>query len=256
MPNLEATTGSGRMDRRGRRLLAAVVGVALAAVAITILYRGLRVGARQGRGPIHYRAISFGTLRKSLTLQYIRRHYDPHATTITIAPRMIVLHWTASSSLESALAEFEPETIEPARARLRQAGEVNVSAQFLVDRDGRIYQLMPVDWMARHTVGLNRVAIGIENVGGPQWPLTQAQVEADAWLVRRLVRRFPGIEYLIGHYEYLNFRATPLWQEREANYASVKIDPGPEFMQSVRGLVGSLKLKDRYLPGASDSAAD
>ena len=49
-----------------------------------------------------------------------------------------------------------------------------------MDRDGAVYRLMPETWMARHTIGLNRVAIGIENVGGPRWPLTPEQLRADA----------------------------------------------------------------------------
>jgi len=44
---------------------------------------------------------------------------------------------------------------------------------------------MPETWMARHAIGFNHVAIGIENVGdGARWPLTDAQADADAALVR------------------------------------------------------------------------
>ena len=43
--------------------------------------------------------------------------------------------------------------------------------------------------MARHCIGLNHVAIGIENVGdGEKLPLTPAQVQADAALVRATAR--------------------------------------------------------------------
>jgi len=31
-----------------------------------------------------------------------------------------------------------------------------------VDRDGTVYRLMPENWMARHCIGLNHVAIGVE----------------------------------------------------------------------------------------------
>jgi hypothetical protein len=48
------------------------------------------------------RPIAFGAQRQHLTLEYIRRHYDPSATDITLHPRMIVIHWTASPSLASA----------------------------------------------------------------------------------------------------------------------------------------------------------
>ena len=35
----------------------------------------------------------------------------------------------------------------------------------MIDRDGTIYQLVPLAIMCRHTVGLNYTAIGIEHVG-------------------------------------------------------------------------------------------
>ena len=40
-----------------------------------------------------------------------------------------------------------------------------VCAHFVIDRDGTIYQLVPLTTMCRHTVGLNYTAIGIEHVG-------------------------------------------------------------------------------------------
>ena len=35
----------------------------------------------------------------------------------------------------------------------------------MIDKDGTIYQLVPITIMCRHTVGLNYTAIGIEHVG-------------------------------------------------------------------------------------------
>jgi N-acetylmuramoyl-L-alanine amidase len=224
--------------------------VAAAAATVFVCARYPVAGRPNHR--IIERPIAFGPLRRKLTLDYIRLHYDPAARDITIAPRMIVLHWTGMAQLRAALNAFEPETLAPWRRTLRAGGEVNVSAHFLVDRDGTIFQLMPEQWMARHTIGLNRVAIGIENVGGgPQEPLTTNQVDADAYLVRDLVRRHPLIEYLIGHYEYLNFRGSPLWQERLAGYETDKIDPGQEFMERAR--VSNLRLKGAPVPVAVDA---
>ena len=73
---------------------------------------------------------------------------------------------------ESAWKTFDRETLGPDRPELGKADEVNVSAHFLVDRDGTIYRLMPETRLARHVIGLNWCAIGIENVGGPESPLT------------------------------------------------------------------------------------
>ena len=41
----------------------------------------------------------------------------------------------------------------------------NVCSHFVVDRDGTIYQLVSLELICRHTVGLNDHAIGIEHVG-------------------------------------------------------------------------------------------
>ena len=191
--------------------------------------------------------IPFGMLRQRLTLEYIRLHYDPRAQDISIVPRMIILHWTDSATLRSALSEFDSPVVSGRSAMLEAEGRLNVSAQFIVDRDGTIYQLMPANWMARHTIGLNRVAIGIENVGGTDWSLTIAQAAADARLIRQLVKWFPNIHYLIGHYEYLNFRETALWQERDRSYFLEKSDPGRDFMAQVRREVIDLNLLDHYV---------
>ena len=46
-------------------------------------------------------------------------------------------------------------------------GTLNVGAQFLVGRDGAIWQLMPETALARHAIGLNWCAIGIETWAAP-----------------------------------------------------------------------------------------
>jgi len=182
--------------------------------------------------------IRFGPRRKALTLEYLRRHADPGAKDILILPRVIVLHWTACGSIHEALRWFDREELPAARADIRGGGLVNVSAHYLVDRDGTVFRLMPDTWMARHVIGLNHCAIGIENVGGPAWPLTEAQVEANARLASRLMRLYPTIAHIIGHHEYLQFKGTPLWRQRDPSYrAYKKIDPGDAFVNAVRALI-------------------
>jgi N-acetyl-anhydromuramyl-L-alanine amidase AmpD len=189
--------------------------------------------------------IPFGEVRKKLTLDYIRAHYDPAASTIEIVPKMIVIHWTDSATLKSVLSTFQPERLPSWRFDIRRAGAVNVSAQFAVDRDGTVCRLMQETWMARHTIGLNRVAIGVENVGGPRWPLTPEQLSSNAELVRYLTGKYPSIQYLIGHDEYLRFRGTPLWEEKDTRYVTGKQDPGERFMTELRARVTDLHLRDR-----------
>jgi N-acetylmuramoyl-L-alanine amidase len=187
--------------------------------------------------------INFDQERIQLTIAYRRIHQDPKASDVIIQPRMIILHWTGIPSFTSTWNYFNRTRAEAERAELAAAGEVNVSAQFLVDRDGTIYRLMPENWMARHCIGLNHVAIGIENVGdGDKFPLTDAQVDADAALVRYLAAKWP-ITHLIGHMEYRQMERHPYFLELDPKYRNRKPDPGADFMKKVRALVADLKLQ-------------
>lgn len=188
------------------------------------------------------RPISFDAERERLTIEYRRRHQDPAADGTTIEPRVVVLHYTGGGSLRATWRYFDRTRLEPGRPALRRAGPLNVSAHFLVDRDGTIVRLMPETRMARHCIGLNHVAIGIENVGdGSKHPLTEAQVRADAELVRSLARRFP-ITHLIGHQESNRMRRHPYWREREPDYGNRKPDPGSDFLRRVRARLADLRL--------------
>jgi len=190
------------------------------------------------------RPVPFGERRQELTREYIARQYGLQVNDITIVPLMVVLHWTASDDLDISYNTFVPDTAA-GRPDLMAAGNLNVGIQFLVGRDGTVYRLMPETWMARHVIGLNYEAIGVENVGGGKGVdnLTDAQFEANVKLVRYLVKRYPTIEYLIGHHEYRRFEETPLWRERDPNYRTAKSDPGERFMAAVRARVADLKLK-------------
>ena len=118
-------------------------------------------------------------------------------------------------------------------------GDLNVSSHFLVDRDGSIYQLMPETWMARHVIGLNHYAIGIENIGGIDGKddLTKAQEQANAFLVCYLKKKYPTINYVIGHNDYFKYKKTALWIEKDPNYQTDKTDPGPNFLNRVKKLI-------------------
>lgn len=189
--------------------------------------------------------ISFSAERVQLTREYIREHYGISTSHIAITPRIIVLHWTAIAGFEQSFAAFNPEKLPASRTELQSAGEVNVAIQFLVDRDGKIYRLMPENHMARHCIGLNYESIGVENVGGKNGvdDLTEGQVEANARLARYLAQKYPTIAYLIGHHEYKEFEGHALWRERDASYRTEKTDPGERFMTAVRNRLTDLKLK-------------
>lgn len=189
--------------------------------------------------------ISFSEERIKMTREYILNHYGLAVEHIEIEPKIIVLHWTAIDDFERTFAVFDRETLDESRPELQSAGQVNVSIQFVVDRDGTIHRLMPETWMARHCIGLNYSAIGIENVGGSNGidNLTRAQTRADIALIRYLKKKYPSIAYLIGHHEYREFEGHPLWLEKNEGYRTEKIDPGDRFMRAVREGVADLQLK-------------
>ncbi len=210
---------------------------------------------RIGEPKMIERPIDFGPERIELTRRYIEEHYGKTVDDITIDPRIIVLHWTADGSTERSYAMLKPQRLRGARTDIASAGALNVSAHFLVDRNGTIYRLMRERWMARHVIGLNYSSIGIENVGGEgneKEDLTPAQVRANIALVRYLKRKYPGIKYLIGHYEYRRMEGTPLWLEKDKGYRTQKRDPGPKFMRQVREAVRDLNLSG---PPATSSSA-
>ena len=186
--------------------------------------------------------IKWSAERERLTLEYRRQHSDEAAKDLVIEPRVIVLHYTAGGSASGTRSYFDNARIESDRKELARAGAVNVSSHFLVDRDGTIYRLQPETRFARHCIGLNHIAIGVENVGDEaKWPLTEAQVVANAALVRDLAARFP-ITHLLGHHEVMSFRTHTYYVERDPRYTNNKPDPGPKFMARVRALVDDLKL--------------
>lgn len=188
--------------------------------------------------------INYSPERIRLSLEYLQDHHGLIQKTPTIVPKMIVLHYTAGGTVESNFKYFNNTHLESARNTLKKQSALNVSSQYIIDRDGTVYQLMEPNQFARHTIGLNYCAIGVENIGSKSQPLTDKQVEANAQLVRYLTQKYK-IEYLIGHSEYGVFRNSKLWKESDPKYFTGKEDPGKEFMNKVRQKVSDLKLKDK-----------
>jgi beta-N-acetylhexosaminidase len=190
--------------------------------------------------------IDFSGKRVEMTKDYINGRYGLDVKDIHIDPKIIVLHWTAVSTLEGSFERLKPEVLLTDRKDIASAGAVNVSAHFLVDRDGTIYRLMPDNWMGRHIIGLNYNSIGIENVGGKgdkEEDLTDAQVRSNIYLVRYLKSKYPDIELLMGHHEYSRMKKTKYWLEKDDSYFTKKNDPGDSFMKAVREEVKDLNLK-------------
>lgn len=188
--------------------------------------------------------IPFSQKRVALTKEYIKIHYNLDVKDIKIIPKIILLHHTAIDNFEDSYSRFISETLPNDRPDIASNKEsVNVSAHFMIERDGMINQLMPLDFMGRHVIGLNYSSIGIENVGGEKGAdnLTDEQVKANVFLINYLKERFDSIEYVVAHFEYRCFEGDELWLEIDDSYRTKKNDPSINFLNKVRDKISGFK---------------
>jgi len=189
------------------------------------------------------RPIIFDAQREQLSLEYLEQRYGVVKQQAKINPSMVVVHWTVIPTLEKTFGAFNPSTLPSARKNISSASALNVSSHFVVDRDGTIYQLLPTDTFARHVIGLNNHAIGIENIAdGKELPLTEEQIEANIKLILYLSKQYK-FDYVIGHHEYKRFIGHVLWQEKDPGYLTVKTDPGDANMRRIRAGLARIDLK-------------
>jgi Negative regulator of beta-lactamase expression len=162
------------------------------------------------RPPIVSKPIPFGAQRRAETAQYAQRHYGL-ATWRLAHPHVIVEHYTASTTFSSAWNTFASDAPD---SELHE--RPGTCAHFVIDRDGTIYQLVPLSTICRHTVGLNWTAIGIEHVGTSDASILgnprqlQASLRLTLWLMHRYGISLPNV---IGHAESLT---SPYHRERYA----------------------------------------
>jgi N-acetylmuramoyl-L-alanine amidase len=188
----------GRLSRHAaRRHAGAVLEIALAATS-----------ASAPAPPIEWDPIPFGADRKRQMRHYSLRHYGD-ARARLVEPKVIVEHFTGSSSFSAAFGTFASNAPD-----IEFGERPGVCAHFLIDRDGTIHQLVSTRWRCRHTVGLNDSAIGIEHVGVSDADVLgrRRQLSASLRLTRWLQGRF-GIltRDVIGHAESLS---SPYHHER------------------------------------------
>jgi len=148
--------------------------------------------------------IPFGAERKAQMVAYVRRHYGSFMkpTYKLTDPHVIVIHYTETPSFQATYNTFAPDMPDPELHELP-----NTCAHFVIDKGGGIHQLVPLDIMCRHTVGLNWTAIGIEHVGYSDQEVLDdaAQMAASLRLVRWLRCRYHiAIRNVIGHNESLS----------------------------------------------------
>jgi beta-N-acetylhexosaminidase len=158
--------------------------------------------------PINHDPIPFGAKRKAEMRAYARRHYGLD-TALLKNPKVIVEHVTVSTTFSAAFNTFAADVPDQELHELP-----GTCAHFIVDRAGKIHQLVSLRYMCRHTVGLNYTAIGIEHVG-----MSDAQVLGDARQMRASLRLTRWLQAkfgittrnVIGHAESLS---SPYHRER------------------------------------------
>jgi N-acetylmuramoyl-L-alanine amidase len=152
--------------------------------------------------------IPYPAQRRRELRAYARRHYGRN-TALLKDPKVIVEHVTVTRSFRATFNTFAPDVADPELHELP-----GVCSHYVVDRGGRIHQLVSLRYMCRHTVGLNWTAIGIEHVGFSDAQVlgNRRQLRASLRLTRWLQARF-GIatRNVIGHAESLS---SPYHHER------------------------------------------
>lgn len=184
-----------------------------------------------------YRVLPNEKERIELTTEYLEIHRTTPLTPAEeqglMIPRVIVVHWTANYSVKGTYNLFSNAYLK-GRTNLQPHGRVNVSAHYIVDRDGSIIQILPENRVARHCIGLNHLSLGIENIGGLKGEdLTEEQLQANIFLIEKLSSKYP-ITHLLGHFEYQQMEEHPYFDEKFPDYRTIKIDPGKKFMEQLR----------------------
>ena len=144
--------------------------------------------------------IPFGPTRRAEMAKYALRHYGINSWKLN-APHVIVEHYTATTTFASVYNTFEADVPDVELHELP-----GVCSHFVIDKDGTIYQLVPLTIMCRHTVGLNYTALGIEHVGMSDAEILgnprqmDASLRLTAWLMSRYRIQLRDV---IGHNESL-----------------------------------------------------
>jgi N-acetylmuramoyl-L-alanine amidase len=140
-------------------LRASRAAVLIVVLALTVLAPAALAAAP--RPDITVKYVPFGAQRKAQTAAYNKRHYHQDTWKLT-DPKVVVLHHTSGADWESAWNTFANNTAyESIPGHPEKPG---VAAHFIVDKDGTIYQCLPLTVRGRHAIGMNWTAIGIEFV--------------------------------------------------------------------------------------------
>lgn len=152
-----------------------------------------------------------------------------------LTPELVVIHYTAMADVGAALERL-------------CAPEHNVSAHYLVGRDGRLWQLVDEDMRAWHAGSgcwtgrgdVNSRSIGIELDNSGAFPFSEPQMQRLEALLSELLRRWHiPLAGVIGHQDFAPDR---------------KGDPGRRFDWRRLALAGLSVWPEPGVPAAPDDA--
>jgi len=193
---------------------------------------------------INDKPIVFEDLRTKLTQEYVKKHYDISLKAIDFTPAMLIVHRSKTRDLadffESVRMSILPGTEE---FEDDENADVNMSTHYVIDRNGGIYSLMKDFQIARHSIGLDRRAIGITLVGAGAHAPSDRQAVAAAMLTRYLKGKYGSLQWLVSDAETASFESSPLWEEKLPFKRDPDVDPGPAYMTTLRSFTADLALK-------------
>lgn len=180
--------------------------------------------------------IPYPAKRKRQMAGYAQRHYGTGTWRLD-SPKVVVLHFTTTSSWTSPFYHFSNNNPAPGPAGTR-AESPGPCTHFLVHTDGRIFQLVDLDVMCRHAIGINDEAIGIEFIE----PRSAANVLARSKQRRAGVRLVRWLQYrfgiatsdVIGHSEVND---SPHYTEKARGWRNDHTDWSPAQSRQFRRLL-------------------
>jgi N-acetylmuramoyl-L-alanine amidase len=115
--------------------------------------------------------------------EYFQQYY--RTSDLTLKPRMITLHYSGTENFARLWHTF-------VNGGVYDGKKGHLSVHFVVDKDGSIYELMPLNRKSRGTYGVNHVTISINLIGRNEQELisNNKQLRTSFALVRWLMKRY------------------------------------------------------------------
>ena len=172
---------------------------------------------------------------------YFYRHY--HDRSLTFKPSLICMHFTVIGSAQAVYDAFSRGTQMCAGDAGTAFGHVSV--HLMIDKDGTVYQLLPLERRCTGAYGVNHKALSIEMVAYSEADLLSRpdQVFSSFCVVRDLMKRFSiPLSGVIGHSDvsagrslvpdYLDYADSACPDGYPSSYT--RTDPGAAYMGWLR----------------------